>query len=86
MVSDSTVSWSDWGAVLESVSLPTVEVNLLMWARSGDFQRVLRDGACYQFCRLVVLSWKTHLLGCAVLLASAASGLLAVLRDLSLQG
>ena len=35
---------------------------------------------------LVVLSWQTHLLSCAVLLASPASGLLAVLQDLSLQG
>ena len=34
----------------------------------------------------MVLSWKNHLLSCAVLLASAASGLLVVLQDLSLQG
>ena len=85
MVSISQISWSDWGAVLESISLPA-EVNLLMWARTGDFQRVLPQGAYRQFCKVVVPSWKPHLLGCAILMASAASGLLASLRGLSLQG
>ena len=50
MVSDSQISWSDWGAVLESVSLPTAEVSLLMWARTGDFQRVLPQGAYWWCC------------------------------------
>ena len=80
------ISWSDWGAFLESVSLPTAEVNLFIWARTGDFQRVQPQGVHCQFCKLEVLSWKPHLLRCAVLLASAAFGLMAVLRDLYLQG
>ena len=69
LVSNSTVSWSDWGAILESVSLPTAPVNLLLWARTGDFQRVVPEGAYCQLCKLAVLSLKTHLLSCTVLLA-----------------